>query len=440
MNARIQSNPFLTPPTNYVSVVEGNSAVKGSWTIDTSLHPPLSLLAPLPNPDEVRPNLRLDCSNGSINANVRFVEGDGQPRATIHASSNNGSVRIAVVSQSHLSPVTIQLITLSQMSRGKQKVSIRCTTLNGSIKILLPRDYNGLLGYRTHNGSTLFSPAVKAEMTTFSVQRGVGKGFIGDWRGANFTALRSPQQRRPSLDQDAPRSHSLPTEVSATHPHSNLYVHDYVTHGRRPSNASSYGYESPPLPSFPDPEVRVSGPHDENYGYGDDDGSSDLYSAPGRSDSFVSSSTLLPSQSASQVGSGSADGHLHPPNFFSNNRSRSPSANGRRTPISRSTTPSSSYDPNKPLPSPSIISSAPSMNTTLFDEASSAWEGDLIEVETINGTIRIAFVDEPKDHSRTSTLAMGAARFVKGWLAEKGVNTDRFVGMSREASSWVKGT
>jgi hypothetical protein len=102
VKARIRANPFITPPTNFVSIVEGNNAVKGSWTIDTSLSPPASLLAPL-SPGEVRPNLKLDCHNGSIHANVRFVQGDVHPRALVCASTYNGSVRVAVVSIYHSS-------------------------------------------------------------------------------------------------------------------------------------------------------------------------------------------------------------------------------------------------------------------------------------------------------------------------------------------------
>lgn len=75
-----------------------------------------------------------------------------------------------------------------------------------------------------------------------------------------------------------------------------------------------------------------------------------------------------------------------------------------------------------------------------MDDASIAWQGDLLEVDSVNGTIRIAFVDEPKDHSKTGSLALGAARLLKGWLAEKGVNTDKIVGLTREAGGWVKGT
>jgi hypothetical protein len=100
IRARIQANPFITPPTNFVSIAEGNNAVKGSWTIDTSLSPPVPLLAPL-SPGELRPNLKLDCHNGSIHANVRFVQGDVHPRALVHASTYNGSVRVAVVSLYH---------------------------------------------------------------------------------------------------------------------------------------------------------------------------------------------------------------------------------------------------------------------------------------------------------------------------------------------------
>lgn len=314
------------------------------------------------------------------------------------------------------------------MSRGRQRVSIKCRSQNGAIKVLLPRDFTGLVGYRTHNGTTLFSPAVKAATTTFSVTRGVGKCFIGDWQHANFNA----EVTRTSLE--ATRSEMSPTETdTGSYFSSGINTHEfgeYQTHVRHPSTSSSiHGYESPPRP---DPQVRVWSPNGASCDEFDRASSSPsptsggISVAPYRSPSVVSSSTLLPSQSASQVGTGqNLSPHLQP---------SSPYPSGMRTPTSRPTTPTAI--------TPSTVSNSNTQRTSdsLLDDASLAWEGDLLEVDTVNGTIRIAFVDEPKDHSKTSTLAIGAARLVKGWLAEKGINTDKIAGLTREASGWVKGT
>ncbi|KAF8308226.1 hypothetical protein DL93DRAFT_1952241 [Clavulina sp. PMI_390] len=379
MNARIQANPFLTPPTNFVSVVEGNGAVKGSWTIDTSLSPPTALLAPIPAGLDIRPNLSINCSNGAINANVRFVRGDEQPRGLVSTVTHNGTIRVAV------------------MSRGQQRVWIRCRSSNGAVKVLLPRDFNGLFAYRARNGTVNWSTGVNAAKTTFSLDRGVGKGFIGDWANANLDGLNSDVNKPlPSPDtSQVTRSHS------------------------RQRSASSLDSDFP-HPSFPDPEVRVWSP-DAREG-------SELHIPSRRtfSGSAVSSSTLSPDQSASQVGVGE---NLSPTPLHDASRT-----NGLRIPLSRSTTPVSGSVVS------STAASAASGSDSLLDDTARAWQGDMLEIDCENGTIKIAFVDEPKDHGRTGSLAIGAAKFVKGWLADRGMSADRFTGLTREASMWVKGS
>ena len=312
------------------------------------------------------------------------------------------------------------------MSRGKQRVSIKCQSHNGAIKVLLPRDFTGLVGYRTHNGSTLFSPAVKGCTTTFSLTRGVGKCFIGDWQHAEF----SPQSTAASVmaphPTDPPRQLS-PTDTADTPScPSSPGSRDPRSHMRRTSATSTH-YEAP----LPDPQVRVWSPDSSSYGdyeyaassVGSSSGAASA--TPYANSSVVSSSTVLPSHSASQVGVGQ---NLSPTPFYTN----VPSGIGAFNPNTTS--------PNR-VPTPSTVSSltyAQSSPTSLLDDASLSWQGDLLEVDTVNGTIRISFVDEPRE-SKTGGIAQGAARLVKGWLAEKGVSADRFVGLTREASGWMKG-
>jgi hypothetical protein len=124
------------------------------------------------------------------------------------------------------------------MSRGKQRVSIKCQSHNGAIKVLLPRDFTGLVGYRTHNGNTLFSPAVKGCTTTFSLTRGVGKCFIGDWQHAEF----SPQSTTASITaaSSGPSPTVSPTDTAAQHLVAHLHQDlPSVTHEADVSNLNS---------------------------------------------------------------------------------------------------------------------------------------------------------------------------------------------------------
>lgn len=115
------SPPFLTPPANFVSIVETHNAVQGSWTVDTTLPappsfiPPISLAAPS-NPGLFRriasffpetpdryvgptPNLKLKSTHGRVDANVRIVHGGANLKpARLDVRSTHGSIRLAIVS------------------------------------------------------------------------------------------------------------------------------------------------------------------------------------------------------------------------------------------------------------------------------------------------------------------------------------------------------
>jgi len=301
-------------------------------------------------------------------------------------------------------------------------VAIKCQSHNGAIKVLLPRDFTGLVGYRTHNGNTLFSPAVKGCTTTFSVTRGIGKCFIGDWQHAEFSPqtateqpVDTPRQCSPTGTAGTNNASSCPSSPGSQNPRSHM----------RRTSATSTHYEAP----ISDPQVRVWSPEPSSYGdyecAASSVGSSSgvASAAPYGNRSAVSSSTLLPSQSASQIGAGQ---NIFPTPSYAN------ASTGIGTP-----NPCPKSHPTTPTPSTISSSTYVQPSTSLLDSASLSWQGDLLEVDTVNGTIRICFVDEPKE-SKTN-IAQGAARLVKSWLAEKGVSADRFVGLTREASGWMKG-
>jgi len=186
------SPPFLTPPANFVSIVETHNAVQGSWTVDTTLPappsfiPPVSPAAPLnpgffqritsffpETPDRYvgpTPNLKLKSTHGRVDANVRIVHGGADLKpARLDVRSKHGSIRLAIV------------------SRGKQRINAVAVSAHGSIEVLIPRDFVGLVRHRTKHGRFMPSDEVMACSTTFSLEHGEGQTFIGDWRSLSFS-------------------------------------------------------------------------------------------------------------------------------------------------------------------------------------------------------------------------------------------------------------
>jgi len=155
---------FVTAATNYVYISDLNNSVKGSWKIDTDLSPPPAFLAPLEHSE--RKNLYVHSRNGSLNAKIRLISLPKAvyERATFHCSSQNGSVGV------HILP------------RSNQPFHLKAHSANGSVRVYLPRDFNGPIEYYTRNGSTTFSPEIRPHITMFSSTMGEGKCFLGDWQ------------------------------------------------------------------------------------------------------------------------------------------------------------------------------------------------------------------------------------------------------------------
>jgi len=164
---------FVTAATNYVYVSDANNSVKGSWTIDTDLSPPPALLAPVAESE--RKNLYVHSKNGSLNAKIRLISPPRAlyERATFHCSSQNGSVQVYV------------------LPRSDQPFYLNAHSANGYVRVYLPRDFNGPIEHNTLNGTTTFSPEVRPHVTTFSSNKGEGKGFLGDWQSPQFAGIGS---------------------------------------------------------------------------------------------------------------------------------------------------------------------------------------------------------------------------------------------------------
>ena len=156
--------------------------------MDPNLEIPSAMLHTIPN-GERRQNLQLDSTNGSISAEINLV-GDGPGKAYLQAYSTNGSVRASIVSnlnyQRSYSQQLMAGVCPHQLGRQNKKFRIKISSNNGSVKLLIPRDFLGPITYTIGNGSIKFSPEIEKSLTIFSAQKKIGKAFLGDWASAGF--------------------------------------------------------------------------------------------------------------------------------------------------------------------------------------------------------------------------------------------------------------
>ncbi|KAG8829520.1 hypothetical protein FRC18_009245 [Serendipita sp. 400] len=175
--------PGLPPASNYVALHQRNSKISGTWTIDTNLQVPESLLKPLESGQTERPHLSLHTWNGSVTAAVALVSGTVQ-RATVDIYTSNGKVSFNMVCTLQPIGLIISLTSYNdQLSRvNTQPLNLKIVTRNGAVHVSLPRDFCGPLKYNTHNGKVKFSNELMKTLRVFTD----ATAFVGDWQLVGF--------------------------------------------------------------------------------------------------------------------------------------------------------------------------------------------------------------------------------------------------------------
>ncbi|RDB27605.1 hypothetical protein Hypma_003798 [Hypsizygus marmoreus] len=173
------SAPLISPQpaikrSNYVSISRTNEAVKGTWYLDPALTIPAALLPPLVGDDteDTRRNFNLQSSNGQIDADITIAPYDPSTdskklgrRTTMYARSSNGNIAVKV----------------HDPKSPRRPIYINAYSSNGGVSVSLPRSFEGLIGIKTHNGSSKFSAETSAQLTTFSDVNKMRRCFIGDY-------------------------------------------------------------------------------------------------------------------------------------------------------------------------------------------------------------------------------------------------------------------
>ncbi|KAF8601060.1 hypothetical protein BDV93DRAFT_608300 [Ceratobasidium sp. AG-I] len=254
--------PGSSRPRNYNYLIQRNdNSVRGAWFINTAIDVPEALRPPAPEysgfwnemdkksikqrekekkkregggwgrkktidntPPKplanagTRPNLMLITKDGSIQADVNVVSGDGVVRmAVVVAESKDGSVKLNVNAAPEL-PLRVFAISM-----------------DGSVRVRVPPTFEGALSLTALDGIVHISEGIKARLMAFSVTNKSMRCYVGNWQAANF-GVPSPFSSE-SLPSTCASSSSVsharfPDEVfgSWTGPLAHLYSRDGSVH------------------------------------------------------------------------------------------------------------------------------------------------------------------------------------------------------------------
>lgn len=76
-----------------------------------------------------------------------------------------------------------------QVSRQNQRFRLKAHSVNGSVTVFIPSDFEGPVTFSTLNGSTTFSQPIKKRLAHFGGADGTNKAFIGSVEGSGFADL-----------------------------------------------------------------------------------------------------------------------------------------------------------------------------------------------------------------------------------------------------------
>ncbi|KAH8116222.1 hypothetical protein DFH11DRAFT_1876733 [Phellopilus nigrolimitatus] len=125
-----------------------------------------------------RPNLRLENKNGSIDAEVWVVGGEGREKDDEDAGKKKATMDVRVKNGF----VALKM----NASRAAPSFALRVAAKNGGVRVYVPRRFVGPLTTRTRNGWVQLSPALAARVTNFSEVRGTRKGFVGNYAASGY--------------------------------------------------------------------------------------------------------------------------------------------------------------------------------------------------------------------------------------------------------------
>ncbi|KAL5524942.1 hypothetical protein ACEPAF_8811 [Sanghuangporus sanghuang] len=211
----LKRSPPNVQATNYLSI-NYRMPISGTYVIDPGLDMPADLVSD--NPTK-KANLLLQCTRGSITADIWLVDAEGQ---TVQIGNGSGQrAVIDVLCKSWMGKVDVKTYALTM-----RPFSLTVTLNGGNISVALPSDFVGPITLSTgslydslrlssftpfspsgvrdsrssrdsvsssvrtvpYSTSIVFSGAVQSRLVTFSEGDGKMTCFIGDYRRAGYTS------------------------------------------------------------------------------------------------------------------------------------------------------------------------------------------------------------------------------------------------------------
>ncbi|KIK90637.1 hypothetical protein PAXRUDRAFT_831529 [Paxillus rubicundulus Ve08.2h10] len=181
-------------PTNYLTLVERDSAIRGTYMIDPHLHIPTHLLPPLApgQTEEERNNLYLHTRDGTVDVTIWLAgpaaNRDAKPpladkRTTIRVSSDDGPVTVRVNAVDYIDPFLLDVFTR-----------------DGRVTVLIPRSFHGPLHLKARDGGHALSDGVLGNSTSLGTAEGTVRYFVGDFSSASEPRCEGDELRLESRD------------------------------------------------------------------------------------------------------------------------------------------------------------------------------------------------------------------------------------------------
>jgi len=164
----------LQPPGNHIRV-KRSTPIRGEWLIDPSIVVPPALLVPLKNPKEKRHNLHLWSATSSIDACARVLK-PSNANEGIGSEPSSSSLK-------EREPVMLTASTQAQLTfriirESNQPISVFCR--GSSIRVYLPRSFEGTVRAETSGGGVRYSDEVAKKFVTVYERDGTTRHYIGD--------------------------------------------------------------------------------------------------------------------------------------------------------------------------------------------------------------------------------------------------------------------
>ncbi|KAG9012951.1 hypothetical protein FRB90_006387 [Tulasnella sp. 427] len=161
--------PYPLPSTsrparvNFLHIGQVNRAIDDSWTVDPLLRIPPALMPSKSTEDKSElPNLYLKNTHYPIVARLYLVsERPCRSRIVIHARHKDATVTI--------------------VERQSQSFYLNVKSSHATVKVAIPRDFNGPITLTNASGKIELSEGIKTAMTPFSPPPSAVKMFIGSW-------------------------------------------------------------------------------------------------------------------------------------------------------------------------------------------------------------------------------------------------------------------